>query len=97
MLRRRARDSARGVRNIPHKHSEDRIHTVLSGVFYTGLGEEFDESRFGYICSSRPGNSLMGGANLVNREEIENRHAFDYLREIAHPTLVVNGSNDVII
>jgi pimeloyl-ACP methyl ester carboxylesterase len=24
-------------------------------------------------------------------------HAFDYLREIAHPTLVVNGSNDVII
>ena len=30
MLRRRARDSARGVRNIPHKHSEDRIHTVLT-------------------------------------------------------------------
>jgi quercetin dioxygenase-like cupin family protein len=32
-----------GVRMMPHKHPEDRIYTVLSGVFYIGLGEEFDE------------------------------------------------------
>jgi hypothetical protein len=26
----------------PHKHAEDRIYTVLSGVFYIGRGEKFD-------------------------------------------------------
>ena len=43
-----------GTRMMPHKHPEDRIYTVLSGVFYIGLGEEFDESRltaYG-VCSS---------------------------------------------
>lgn len=34
-----------GTRMMPHKHPEDRIYTVLSGVFYIGLGEQFDESR----------------------------------------------------
>lgn len=34
-----------GVRMMPHKHPEDRIYTVLSGVFYIGLGETFDEGR----------------------------------------------------
>jgi quercetin dioxygenase-like cupin family protein len=34
-----------GARMMPHKHSEDRIYTVISGVFYIGLGEEFDEGR----------------------------------------------------
>ena len=31
-----------GVKLMPHKHPEDRIYTVMSGVFYIGLGEEFD-------------------------------------------------------
>jgi len=34
-----------GTRMMPHKHSEDRIYTVISGVFYIGLGAEFDETR----------------------------------------------------
>lgn len=34
-----------GTRMMPHKHPEDRIYTVISGVFYIGLGETFDESR----------------------------------------------------
>jgi quercetin dioxygenase-like cupin family protein len=34
-----------GTRMMPHKHPEDRIYTVMSGVFYIGLGEQFDESR----------------------------------------------------
>ena len=33
-----------GTRMMPHKHPEDRIYTVISGIFYIGLGEEFDES-----------------------------------------------------
>ena len=31
-----------GVKLMPHKHPEDRIYTVMSGVFYIGLGEQFD-------------------------------------------------------
>ena len=31
-----------GVKLMPHKHPEDRIYTVISGVFYMGLGDEFD-------------------------------------------------------
>ena len=27
---------------MPHTHSEDRIYTVISGVFYIGLGNHFD-------------------------------------------------------
>lgn len=27
---------------MPHRHPEDRIYTVISGVFYIGLGEQFD-------------------------------------------------------
>lgn len=32
-----------GTRLMPHKHPEDRVYTVISGVFYIGLGESFDE------------------------------------------------------
>ncbi len=31
-----------GVKLMPHKHPEDRVYTVMSGVFYIGLGTEFD-------------------------------------------------------
>jgi len=28
-----------GVKLMPHRHPEDRVYTVISGVFYIGLGE----------------------------------------------------------
>jgi quercetin dioxygenase-like cupin family protein len=31
-----------GVKLMPHRHSEDRIYTVIAGVFYIGLGDKFD-------------------------------------------------------
>jgi quercetin dioxygenase-like cupin family protein len=34
-----------GVKLMPHKHPEDRVYTVLSGIFYIGLGDEFDADR----------------------------------------------------
>ncbi|HWY14228.1 MAG TPA: cupin domain-containing protein [Rhizomicrobium sp.] len=34
-----------GAKMMPHKHPEDCIYTVMSGVFYIGLGDVFDESR----------------------------------------------------
>jgi quercetin dioxygenase-like cupin family protein len=33
-----------GVKLMPHRHQEDRVYTVMSGVFYIGLGEQFDET-----------------------------------------------------
>jgi quercetin dioxygenase-like cupin family protein len=30
-----------GVKLMPHRHTEDRIYTIMSGVFYIGLGDEF--------------------------------------------------------
>lgn len=34
-----------GTRMEPHCHPEGRLYTVISGVFYIGLGEVFDESK----------------------------------------------------
>jgi quercetin dioxygenase-like cupin family protein len=34
-----------GTKMMPHKHPEDRIYTVISGIFYIGLGQEFSEER----------------------------------------------------
>jgi quercetin dioxygenase-like cupin family protein len=31
-----------GTKVMPHRHAEDRIYTVMSGVFYIGVGEQFD-------------------------------------------------------
>ena len=33
------------VKLMPHTHPEDRIYTVISGVFYIGLGDRFDADR----------------------------------------------------
>jgi hypothetical protein len=33
------------VKLMPHRHPEDRVYTVISGVFYIGLGEQFDENQ----------------------------------------------------
>jgi quercetin dioxygenase-like cupin family protein len=35
----------RGVKLMPHRHPEDRVYTVISGVFYIGLGDRFDPDR----------------------------------------------------
>jgi quercetin dioxygenase-like cupin family protein len=33
------------VKLMPHRHPEDRIYTVISGIFYIGLGEQFDAEK----------------------------------------------------
>jgi len=45
-----------GVKLMPHTHREDRIYTVISGVFYIGLGETFDESK---LVAHAPGTVLV--------------------------------------
>jgi quercetin dioxygenase-like cupin family protein len=34
-----------GEKIMPHVHPEDRIYTVISGVFYIGKGEQYDENK----------------------------------------------------
>jgi quercetin dioxygenase-like cupin family protein len=34
-----------GVKLMPHRHHEDRVYTVMSGVFYIGVGEQFDDGK----------------------------------------------------
>ncbi|HTV66347.1 MAG TPA: cupin domain-containing protein [Bryocella sp.] len=34
-----------GVKIMPHRHPEDRVYTVISGVFYIGLGDHFDAGK----------------------------------------------------
>ena len=45
-----------GVKMLPHRHPEDRMYTVISGVFYIGLGEEFDETK---LTAHAPGSVLI--------------------------------------
>jgi hypothetical protein len=33
------------VKLMPHSHPEDRVYTVISGIFYIGLGDEFDAEK----------------------------------------------------
>lgn len=45
-----------GTKLMPHKHPEDRIYTVMSGVFYIGLGEIFDGNK---VKAYAPGSVIV--------------------------------------
>jgi quercetin dioxygenase-like cupin family protein len=45
-----------GIRLMPHVHPEDRVYTVISGVFYIGLGEHFDSEK---LESYPPGSVIV--------------------------------------
>jgi quercetin dioxygenase-like cupin family protein len=44
------------VKLMPHRHPEDRVYTVISGVFYIGLGDQFDE---GELRAYPPGSVIV--------------------------------------
>ncbi|MFZ0268878.1 MAG: cupin domain-containing protein [Caulobacter sp.] len=44
------------VKMAPHRHPEDRIYTVLSGVFYIGLGDDFDADK---LMAYPPGSVIV--------------------------------------
>jgi quercetin dioxygenase-like cupin family protein len=41
---------------MPHQHPEDRVYTVISGVFYIGLGEQFDSEK---LAAYPPGSVVV--------------------------------------
>lgn len=44
-----------GVKLMPHRHPENRIYTVMSGIFYVGVGIKFDPN----ILSAYPTGSVV--------------------------------------
>ena len=55
-----------GVRLMPHRHPEDRVYTVISGVFYIGLGDEYREED---LEAHPPGSVIVlpGGTSHFHR------------------------------
>src|SRR5579863_9122228 len=45
-----------GVKLMPHVHPENRVYTVISGVFYIGLGEHFESEK---LASYPPGSVIV--------------------------------------
>jgi quercetin dioxygenase-like cupin family protein len=45
-----------GVKLMPHRHPEDRVYTIISGVFYIGLGTEFDAAT---LTAHAPGSVIV--------------------------------------
>jgi quercetin dioxygenase-like cupin family protein len=45
-----------GVKLMPHRHLEDRVYTVISGVFYIGVGDHFDP---GLLQAYPPGSVIV--------------------------------------
>jgi quercetin dioxygenase-like cupin family protein len=45
-----------GTKMMPHKHPEDRIYTVMSGIFYIGLGDRFDGDK---VTAYPPGSVIV--------------------------------------
>jgi quercetin dioxygenase-like cupin family protein len=45
-----------GARSAPHTHPDERTVTVVSGTFYAGAGEKFDDAR---LTPLRPGSIIV--------------------------------------
>jgi len=48
---------------MPHMHPEDRVYTVISGVFYIGLGKTFDPAR---LKAYPPGSVIVLPGNTAH-------------------------------
>ena len=69
-----------GVKLMPHKHPEDRVYTVMSGVFYIGLGDRFDADRM---------NAYPPGSVLVLPGDTFHFHwakSGEYITQVAFPS-----------
>lgn len=52
-----------GVKLMPHRHPEDRVYTVLSGVSYIGLGETFEADK---LMAYPPGSVVVLPGNTYH-------------------------------
>lgn len=54
---------AAGAKSLPHSHPDTRVVTVISGRFYAGAGEAFEETK---LRALGPGDSIVVPANSVH-------------------------------
>ncbi|MDM0022272.1 cupin domain-containing protein [Variovorax saccharolyticus] len=66
-----------GVKLMPHTHPEDRIYTVVSGVFYIGLGTTFDPDK---LQAYAPGSVVVLPANTPHFHWAKSG---DYMTQVA--------------
>ena|SRR6266446_3403959 len=66
-----------GVKLMPHKHPEDRLYTVISGIFYVGVGDQFDTERFACLSTRRRDHSARQHAPFPLGEIRRVHHAGD--------------------
>jgi len=52
-----------GVRSKPHVHPDQRVMTVISGIFYAGTGSRFDEKN---VQALGPGSTLIIPPNTLH-------------------------------
>jgi quercetin dioxygenase-like cupin family protein len=50
-----------GVKLMPHRRPEDRVYTIISGVFYIGLGDQFDADK---LQAYPPGSVIVLPGNI---------------------------------
>ena len=51
------------VKVMPHRHPEDRVYTVISGIFFIGLGEHFDSEK---LQEFPPGSVIVPPGNTYH-------------------------------
>lgn len=78
-----------GVKLMAHRHPEDRVYTVISGVFYIGLGEEFDAEK---LEAYPPGAMLILPGNTSHFHWAKSGEYVTQVTAIAHVGYV--NSND---
>jgi hypothetical protein len=66
-----------GVKLMPHTHPEDRIYTVISGIFYIGLGDKFDDEKLQALSARRRNHSSRQHVSLPLGEVGRIRHTGD--------------------
>jgi quercetin dioxygenase-like cupin family protein len=66
-----------GVKLMPHTHAEDRIYTVVSGVFYIGLGTKYDPDK---LQAYAPGSVIVLPANTPHFHWAKSG---DYITQVA--------------
>jgi len=67
----------RGVKLMPHQHPEDRIYTVISGIFYIGLGDQFDD---GKLVAYPPGAVIVLPGNTSHFHQAKSG---DYITQVS--------------
>jgi len=84
--------SPQGQRIMPHTHREDRIYTVLSGTFYLGVGDSFDEAKL----QAYPSGSVIFLPAKLSHYQYAKAGAYEVQIDAVGPTDItyVNPSDD---